>query len=216
MTEAFTRQPCDAVLCDLDGVIRFFDHAEVIRLERDAGLTAGSTAAAAFGPENGTALVLGQITKKQWADSIARALAERIPKADARGLADAFTQTPVWVDPIAVALLREAREHCTVVLVTNATTWLDDDLAQLGIADLADDVVNSARVGSAKPDARIYEIAAERARATPDRCLFVDDRQANVETAVRLGMAGVLYRDSEDLRESLRRFCPTANRHSTD
>ncbi|SCK39199.1 putative hydrolase of the HAD superfamily [Streptomyces sp. WMMB 714] len=210
MTEAFIRRPCDTVLCDLDGVIRFFDHAEVIRLERDAGLPEGSTAAVAFGPENGTDLILGKITKKQWADSIARGLAERIPEVDARALADAFTTTPAWADPIPVALLREAREHCTVVLVTNATTWLDDDLARLGIADLADDVVNSARVGCAKPDVRIYEIAAERARATPDRCLFVDDREANVETATRLGMAGVHYRESTDLREALLRFCPTA------
>lgn len=90
-----------------------------------------------------------------------------------------------------------------MVLVTNATVWLDEDLARMGLTDLADEVVNSSRVGSAKPERRIYEIAAERAGAAPDRCLFVDDRQENVDAAVALGMAGVLYRGPEDLRRAL-------------
>ncbi|MFF2143839.1 HAD-IA family hydrolase [Kitasatospora sp. NPDC058190] len=37
----------------------------------------------------------------------------------------------------------------------------------------------------------------------PERCLFVDDRQENVDAAVALGMTGVLYRGSEDLRRAL-------------
>ncbi|MER6395437.1 hypothetical protein ABT263_05130 [Kitasatospora sp. NPDC001603] len=32
------RPPFDAVLCDIDGVLRFFDQHEVTRLERAAGL----------------------------------------------------------------------------------------------------------------------------------------------------------------------------------
>ncbi|MFJ6569462.1 HAD family hydrolase [Streptomyces sp. NPDC091292] len=195
--------PFDAVLCDIDGVIRFYDTAEVARLERAAGLPDGTTEAIGFAPENDLPLLLGRITREQWADSIARDLAPRVTPDQARSLARAFTEADSHIDAEVVALLRRVRGRCTLVLVSNATAWLDDDLAQLGLTDLADHVVNSSREGVAKPDRRIYEIAAERVGVPPERCLFVDDRQENVDAATALGMTGVLHRDAEGLRAAL-------------
>ncbi|WP_030276028.1 HAD-IA family hydrolase [Streptomyces sp. NRRL B-24484] len=192
-----------AVLCDLDGVIRFFDHAGVTRLERAAGLRPGSTAEAAFGPGIAEPLVLGGLTRAQWRGAIAAALAASVPEAAALALAEAFTTTPQSADAEVVELLRRTRRSCPVLLVTNATVWLDEDLAALGLTGLVDGVVNSAEVGSAKPDRRIYEIAAERAGVAPERCLFVDDRAENVAAAVALGMAGLHHRTPADLRAAL-------------
>lgn len=90
-----------------------------------------------------------------------------------------------------------------MVLVTNATLELESDLASLGLADFSGHVVSSARLGVAKPDRQIYEVAAERAGVALDRCLFVDDRAENVEAAVALGMVGVHYGEPADLRESV-------------
>ncbi|MEU0368802.1 HAD-IA family hydrolase [Streptomyces sp. NPDC006283] len=195
--------PFDAVLCDVDGVIRFYDTAEVTRLEEAAGLPAGITAAVGFAPENDLPLLLGQITRDQWAQSITQDLSSHVSLSDAHALAKAFTEAGFWADEAVVALLRQVREHCPVVLVTNATVWLDEDLAALGLADLADSVVNSSLVGVAKPDRRIYEIAAEQAGARVGRCLFVDDREENIDAAHDLGMTTVLYRAVGDLREAV-------------
>ncbi|MGV9267957.1 HAD-IA family hydrolase [Kitasatospora sp. NPDC003701] len=198
------KPPFDAVLCDIDGVLRFFDHHEVTRLEHAAGLPQGRTAELAFAGDAGTALVLGGLSRSEWAGAIARDLAATgLPAEPARELAAAFTHAPARADAAVVDLLRRARERCSVLLVTNATAWLEEDLAALGLADLAEGVINSTRVGAAKPDRRIYEVAAERARATPGRCLFVDDRPENVEAAARLGMTGLLYREPADLRRAL-------------
>ncbi|MEV7177573.1 HAD-IA family hydrolase [Kitasatospora sp. NPDC093679] len=199
-----------AVLCDLDGVIRFFDHAEVTRLERAAGLPPGSTARAAFGPGVAEPLVLGGLTRAQWREAIGAALTASVSEDGARALAGAFTTTPQSADPEVVDLLRRARASCPVLLVTNATVWLDEDLAALGLTGLADGVVNSAEVGSAKPDTRIYEIAAERAGVAPERCLFVDDRAENVAAATALGMVGLHYRTPADLRVALAGRLPAA------
>ncbi|MFC1418424.1 HAD family hydrolase [Streptacidiphilus cavernicola] len=197
------RPSYDAVLCDLDGVIRFYDHTEVHALERAAGLPEGSTAEVAFAPEADLPLLLGRISRDDWVDAIARGLAGRTSAEQARALAQAFGYAPSWADAEAVALLRQARERTPVVLVTNATTWLDGDLALLGLDDLADAVVNSSRVGVAKPDPRIYRIAAAEAGVPPERCLFVDDNEANVEAARALGMTGVVHTDPSDLRRAL-------------
>lgn len=195
--------PFDAVLCDLDGVIRFYDTVEVARLEEAAGLPEGITAAIGFAPENDLPLLLGRVTRDQWAQSIVHGLRSHVSPRDAHALAKAFTEAGFWADEAVVSLLRQVREHCPVVLVTNATVWLDEDLAVLGLADLADIVINSSLVGVAKPDRRIYEIAAEQAGARVDRCLFVDDRAQNTDAASALGMTTVLYRAVGDLRESV-------------
>nr|WP_042396926.1 HAD-IA family hydrolase [Streptacidiphilus carbonis] len=195
----------DALLCDLDGVVRFYDHSEVNRLERAAGLAEGATMRIAFAPHNDLPLLLGRISRERWAQAIAGdLLAHGLTESQAVTLGRVFSTVPSWVDPGVVDLLRRARAAgCTLVLVTNATTWLEQDLAALGIADLADHIVNSSLVGVAKPDPRIYRIAAERAAVPADRCLFVDDRQENIDAARAHGMTGLLYREPADLRTAL-------------
>ena len=196
-------RPFDAVLCDIDGVIRFYDTDVVSQLEKRVGLLAGTTAAIGFAPENDLPLLLGQITREQWAESIFQGLPSDVPRAEAQMLATAFTEAESRIDDVVVRLLRRVRSRCPVVLVSNATVWLDEDLELLGLRDLADDVVNSSLVGVAKPDRRIYEIAAERAGVPTDRCLFVDDREENTMAAAELGMMTVLYRDAAGLEEAL-------------
>lgn len=197
----------DALLCDLDGVIRFYDQAEVTRLELGAGITPGTTMEIAFAPERDLPLLLGRISRAQWAASIADAVTVRIPAEQparlAAELAEAFTHAPSRADQEVVRLIRQIRRAVPVVLVTNATVWLDDDLARLGLSDLADHVVNSSRVRIAKPDPEIYKIAAERAGVPAHRCAFVDDTRENVLAARQAGMTAVHYREVSDLRDLL-------------
>jgi putative hydrolase of the HAD superfamily len=191
------------VLCDVDNVIRFYDTTQLARLERVAGLAHGTTAKVAYAPETDLPLLLGKITQQQWVESIALGLAGHVPKVQARELGTALANAPFWADEVVVALLRRVRAHMPLILVTNASLELENDLVSLGLADFADRVVNSARVGVAKPDREIYEIAAEQAGVAIDRCLFVDDRLENIEAAVALGMSGLHYREPADVRESL-------------
>ncbi|GAA1389568.1 hypothetical protein GCM10009639_17340 [Kitasatospora putterlickiae] len=191
------------MLCDLDGVIRHFDHREVTRLEAAAGLAPGATFEVAFTEETERRLLLGGLTRAQWTAEIADALGLRVPAERAVALAAAFTGSPVRADEEVVDLLRRARRRAPVLLVTNATVWLEEDLAALGLADLADGVVNSARVGAAKPDPAIFRVAAERAGVPPEGCLFVDDSARNVAAAARLGMTAVHFREPADLAGAL-------------
>ncbi|MZD07970.1 HAD-IA family hydrolase [Streptomyces sp. SID5785] len=196
-------RPFDAVLCDLDNVIRFYDMSRVSELERRAGLAEGTTARVAYAPEVDLPLLLGRITTQVWTESIEHGLMRDVSPSQARELATAFARAPFRVDDDVVALLTRARGHVPLVLVTNATLDLERDLESLGLSELADHVVSSARVGVAKPDPAIYGIAVERAGTVAARCLFVDDRRENVEAAAALGMTGVHYGHPGDLREAL-------------
>ncbi|MFI7615053.1 HAD family hydrolase [Nonomuraea terrae] len=190
--------PFDAVLSDFDGVLRHFDHAAQAAIEARYGLPLMKTA---FGPELITPPTLGQATEAQWAESIALALGgdERARQAVAE-----FMEIRFWVDEEVRALLARAQQYVPLILVTNAMDTLEGHLDLLGLTYFADDVVSSHRVGVAKPDPRIYRIAAERAGVAAERCLFVDDRPANVEAARALGMTAVHYRTFDDLASVLR------------
>ncbi|MFI6595129.1 HAD family hydrolase [Nonomuraea sp. NPDC050536] len=187
----------DAVLSDLDGVLRLFDHSRQRDIEARYGLPVLSVA---LDPTLIMPATLGHITEAQWLESIAEALGgdER-----ARQAAREFAEVPFWVDEDVRTLLAGAQERVPVILVTNATDTLEAHLDLLGLTYFADAVVSSARVGVAKPDPRIYEIAAEQAGVPPERCLFVDDRLENVEGARALGMIGVHYTCVADLAAAL-------------
>jgi putative hydrolase of the HAD superfamily len=198
------RAPFDAVLCDVDNVIRSYDSSGLHALERAAGLAEGTTAKVAFAPEALLPVLLGRVDQQEWVQAIAEGLSGLVPEeSTAWELGTALLESPFSADETVVSLLRRARTRVPLVLVSNATVRLEDDLTALGLADLADEVVNSARVGLAKPDPRIYRLAADLAGVHPERCLFVDDTEENVEAASALGMQTVHFRTATDLERAL-------------
>jgi putative hydrolase of the HAD superfamily len=191
--------PYDAVLCDIDGVLRHWPPADDI--ERAHGFLPGSVADAAFTPCRLRPAITGEITDEQWRYAVAMDLAESCGSADrAHALVTAWSNLVPRVDHEVVSLLGQAREVVTVALVSNATTRLERDLAKQELDEVADVVINSARIGLAKPDPRVYILAAHRAGASPDRCLFVDDTAANVVAARELGMSALHYQQLEGFR----------------
>lgn len=65
-------------------------------------------------------------------------------------------------------------------------------------------VVVSGAAKVAKPDERIFRLAAERFGLDAPHALFVDDNTINVAAAERTGMQGLAFIDEPRLRESLR------------
>lgn len=67
-----------------------------------------------------------------------------------------------------------------------------------------DGVVVSGEVGLVKPDPAIFEVLVERYDVVPERTLFVDDKEVNVEAALALGFHGHVFTGADGLRERLR------------
>lgn len=64
-------------------------------------------------------------------------------------------------------------------------------------------VVASGDIGVAKPDARAYEITAERLNVRLEECIFIDDREPYVDGAIRVGMQAILFKDLAQLKRTL-------------
>ena len=66
------------------------------------------------------------------------------------------------------------------------------------------DIVISGEERLIKPDIAIFELALDRFGRRAEQCLFIDDREDNVETAEALGMAGHHFRDAVRLESDLK------------
>lgn len=205
MSDSSNASQFDAVLCDLDGVVRHWDAQPMEDLDRAWGLPEGTLARAAFRPERLEPAITGAVSDERFLALVSEDLADACGSTSrARELVEVWSQPIGRVDTEVLGLLTAARRKVPVVLVSNATTRLERDLAALGLADAFDVVVNTARIGWCKPDPRVYEFAAEQAGAAAQRCLFVDDTLPNVEAARELGMHGLHFTHADQLRAVLR------------
>jgi putative hydrolase of the HAD superfamily len=106
-----------------------------------------------------------------------------------------------------IDLIRALRPPYRTAVLSNADTTLTQRLHDVGIHDLFDAVVCSADVRIAKPEPRIYPLAAEALGLPPAECIFIDDLEANVEAARAAGMQALQFlidrgdRLDEQLRE---------------
>lgn len=68
---------------------------------------------------------------------------------------------------------------------------------------LVDGYVVSAAEKLKKPNPAIYKLLCNRYQLKPKECLFIDDRQDNVEAAIQVGMEAVLFEGYESLKAYL-------------
>ena len=82
-----------------------------------------------------------------------------------------------------------AIDNYKVGLLTNIMPGLLASLRDTGkVPNVAyDSVIDSSQVGAIKPEAKIYEIAAQRAACDPSEILLIDDNRANLTAAEKQG-----------------------------
>jgi putative hydrolase of the HAD superfamily len=68
--------------------------------------------------------------------------------------------------------------------------------AMLPFDDVFEVVVDSAFVGTRKPEPEIYALTLDRLGLPAAACVFVDDLERNVEAARDTGMEGIVFRDT--------------------
>ncbi len=72
-----------------------------------------------------------------------------------------------------------------------------------GILQMIDRYVVSGAEGLVKPDHRLFQVLLDRYGLKATDCTFVDDNAVNVEAARELGMTGIVFSNTENLRKEL-------------
>lgn len=175
------------LITDLGGVLRIWPK-DYSALEAAHGLPAGSIGKAAFNPALLSQAITGRMTDEAWRREVKNRLNAAYPSSHAEQAVLAWSKPAGEVHQGVLSLLIEARKHCRIGLVTNATDRLRNDLLRIGLAQHFDFVVNSSEVGFAKPSPEVFLQALNAASARPAEAVFIDDTLENVHAAEKLGI----------------------------
>lgn len=104
-----------------------------------------------------------------------------------------------------IEVVREVRKAgYKVAILSNATRMIRKYLERMNLENEFDAVFVSSELKVAKPDVKIYELAARGLGVTPSECIMVDDKERCVAGAWKSGMLGIQYENGMDLRAVLR------------
>lgn len=98
------------------------------------------------------------------------------------------------------------RKNVRIGLLSNVGEGFWKRFTEKEVKEYFDDIVLSYQVGLAKPDKRIFELAAKRFAVLSEECIFVDDDKANVMSAEKCGMAGIVYEWGMDIVGALKTY----------
>jgi glucose-1-phosphatase len=191
----------DAVVFDLGNVLIKVD--ETIARDRFAartGKTAGAIESYFHTTPHATNLALGKITGQQFYRTIAKDL-------DFDGDYDEFAA--IWSEiftPIE-SMLELSASLATglsrIILSNTNAIHVRYIREHFPVIEEFDDLILSHEVGLLKPDRAIYELTLRRSGLEAGRTVFIDDLEANVEGARRVGMQSFQFENVERLRQEL-------------
>ncbi|XP_058406444.1 bifunctional epoxide hydrolase 2 isoform X1 [Diceros bicornis minor] len=174
---------------------------EVLKLEAPGGSVA--------------CLLRGEITFSQWVPFIEEDCRKR-SKNSGIHLPEKFSINQIFAKaiserninhPMLQAALALRKKGFTTCLLTN--NWLDDSPQRGSMAQLLcelrphfDFLIESCRIGMAKPEPQIYKYVLDTLKASPNEVVFLDDLEAYLKPACDLGMVTILVHDTDTaLRE---------------
>lgn len=113
------------------------------------------------------------------------------------GIVKRFTFSDIWIEDL------KNRGKKVYYLSNISDALYHDCKSELNFTEETDGGVLSFEEKCSKPDKKIYEILIEKYNLNPEKCVFIDDRQANVEAARELGFNAVLFTNYLEVNKEL-------------
>jgi putative hydrolase of the HAD superfamily len=150
-------------------------------------------------------LETGRMTEATFLGRLSEAIsAERGARVELDDFGALYFQGLKPNEPV-IDYMRDLRErgYRLAICTNNVREWEARWRAMLPVDDIFDVIVDSAFVGTRKPEPRIYEITLERLGTSPEATLFVDDVDVNCEGARALGMNAIRFRSTDQAIEEI-------------
>lgn len=205
-----------AVIFDLGGVVVPSPLAAFIEYEKKLGLPKGSISRTVVeSGDNGAwnQLERGEITLSEFAEKFSNEVSKRAgKKADMSGLLKFVGQNLAIPNQSIIDAIKCLRiEGMKTALLTNNWKWEDRESDWNMPRELFDVVVESTKVGSRKPERRIYEICLQQLDVKPEESVFLDDLGVNLKAAKQLGIRTIKVSDPDkavlDLEQEVGGLC---------
>lgn len=117
-----------------------------------------------------------------------------------------FAQTAEFPETRAVLdELTRSRKYLLATINNEALELNEHRIEKFGLRRNFCAFFSSCYVGARKPDEAIYRFALQVTHRAPEECVFIDDRDLNLECARQLGMRTIHHQDAAQLRAELAR-----------
>lgn len=194
-----------AVISDFGGVLTSPLAGSFQAFQESSGVPLGELgkAMAAIGARLGVnplfELETGRMTEAEFLSAVGEQLSEQLGRTvDMDGFGERYFATLLPNERM-IGYMRELRErgYKLAICTNNVREWEQRWRAMLPVDDIFHVVVDSAFVGTRKPEPRIYELTLEQLGVGPEGALLIDDIEANCAGARELGIRAVWFQDSE-------------------
>lgn len=203
----------DAVISDFGGVLTspLIDSFMAFQTESGVSLEALGKAMMAVASRQGAnplfELELGRMTEARFLSSLSEELTSQLGRPVELGSFGERYFENLHPNQEMISLMRQLskRGYKMAICTNNVREWEPLWRAKLPVEELFDVVVDSAFVGSRKPERRIYEITLERLDIAAEKALLIDDVEVNCRAAQELGMTTVWFRSNEQAIGEIKR-----------
>lgn len=105
-----------------------------------------------------------------------------------------------------------SRDKRTYMLSNESRELMDYRIPTFRLSGLFDAYLVSAYIGLRKPEPAFFQCALDISQCQSDECVFIDDREENLEGARQLGIQGIRMTSPEQVIAELRRLGVSADR----
>lgn len=144
-------------------------------------------------------LETGRLSERQFLEIISAKLSDQLGRTvELHGFGERYFAS-LEPNQRLIDYMRQLRDrgYRMAICTNNVREWEPLWRAKLPVDEIFDVVVDSAFVGSRKPERRIYEVTLERLGTAPEATLLVDDVEANCAAAAEMGIQPVWFRSTE-------------------
>jgi epoxide hydrolase-like predicted phosphatase len=120
----------------------------------------------------------------------------------------------ISINPEVYVLVAELKaKQIPVALLSNIDTRLAKLVREFGLYEPFEPCLLSCEIGVEKPDPKAYQVLLEQLNlSTSEEVIFIDDRQENIDVALKLGFDAILFTSLAGLRNELdKRDCFSMN-----
>ncbi len=193
------------IVFDMGGVLVDFDPIRSVKNhfapeDRDAVLTN------VFRSKEWSAMDKGDLSVEEALEKMNRRLPERLHAEVRKMVVEREAEMPPINEmyPVVKGLKEKGYK---IYLLSNCPDWFDDFKKSVPVFAFFDGFIISAYYNEIKPEENIYRILFRKFSLKPEECFFIDDMQANIDAAERLGMNAHCFagRDIEKLKQDMRK-----------
>lgn len=196
--------PIRAVICDLFDVIFFTDNVHELRAyEEQAGLSPDAIKQAMLRSPQFREAIADHVSETElWRDV---ALTLHLDPTESSTLAKKFYSSIRLNDEL-IAFLGTLRPRYKTAILSNAPSTVRNLITQRFHLDQSvDKIILSSEVGTHKPRAEMYQLAASKLGVSPNEALFIDDETRFTRAAQDVGMHGIQFKDTQQTIADIRR-----------